>query len=88
LILQEEVADDFVCANGISNSVQGLVEYVFGHLNLEWRKHVKINPRYMRHEQLHNLKGDSTKLRAATNWEYEYIFETMLDEMIDYWLEQ
>jgi len=86
MILQMEKPDDFVCATGISHSVQDLVEYVFGRLNLDWEKYVSVNPRYLRPEELHNLKGDCTKLTNATGWKPEYTFETMLDEMTDYWL--
>ncbi len=42
--------------------------------------------KYFRPEELEDLKGDSTKLRDITKWDNEYTFETMLDEMIDYWL--
>jgi GDPmannose 4,6-dehydratase len=87
-ILQLDQPDDYVCATGISHSVQDLVEYVFGKLDLDWRKLVSVNERYLRPEELHNLKGDSTKLRTATGWQPEYSFETMLDEMIGYWLEE
>jgi GDPmannose 4,6-dehydratase len=87
-ILQMDAPDDFVCATGISHSVQDLVEYVFGKLNLDWQKLVSVNERYLRPEELHNLKGDSTKLRNATGWKPEYSFESMLDEMIGYWLEE
>ncbi len=86
MILQMEKPDDFVCATGISHSVQDLVEYVFGRLELDWEKYVSVNPRYLRPEELHNLKGDCTKLTNATGWKPEYTFETMLDEMTDYWL--
>ncbi len=87
-ILQLEQPDDFVCATGISHSVQDLVEYVFGKLDLNWEKLVSVNQRYLRPEELHNLKGDSTKLRNATDWNPVFTFETMLDEMIEYWLEE
>lgn len=87
-ILQLDRPDDFVCATGISKSVQDLVEYVFGRLEMDWKSRVFVNDRYIRPEELHNLKGDSTKLRKATGWMPEYTFETMLDEMIDYWLEE
>ena len=36
---------------------------------------------------LENLKGDSTKLRDDLKWEPEYTFESMLDEMITYWID-
>lgn len=86
-ILQLDEPDDFVCATGVSHSVQDLVEYVFGKLGLDWTGLVSVNERYLRPEELHHLKGDSTKLRATTGWRPEYTFETMLDEMIDYWLD-
>jgi GDPmannose 4,6-dehydratase len=87
-ILQEDAPDDFVCATGISHSVQDLVEYVFGKLDLNWRDKVSTNERFLRPEELHNLRGDSSKLRNATGWKPEYTFETMLDEMVEYWLEE
>lgn len=86
-MLQLDEPDDFVCATGISHSVQDLVEYVFGKLGLDWEGLVSVNERYLRPEELDHLKGDSTKLRAATGWQPEYTYETMLDEMIEYWLE-
>ncbi len=86
MILQLDKPDDYVCATGISHSVQDLVEYVFGRLGLDWENLVGVDERYMRPEELHDLKGDSSKLVKTTGWEREYTFETMLDEMIDYWL--
>jgi GDPmannose 4,6-dehydratase len=87
LILQQPEPDDFVCATGVSHSVRDLVVHVFGRLGLEWTDHVGTSERFMRPEELHNLKGDSSKLRTATGWAPEYTFESMLDEMVDYWLD-
>jgi len=42
--------------------------------------------KFLRPEELHDLKGDSTKLIKTTGWSHDYTFETMLDEMIDYWM--
>jgi GDPmannose 4,6-dehydratase len=85
-ILQLDTPDDFVCSTGISHSVQDLCEYVFGKLELDWEKYVKQDEKFLRPEELHNLKGDSSKLIKATGWYHDYTFETMLDEMIEYWL--
>ena len=85
LILQQDKPDNFVCSTGISHSVQDLVEYVFSKLNLDWTKCVKTDKKFLRPEELEDLKGDSTKLRTTTNWKPEYTFESMLDEMINYW---
>jgi GDPmannose 4,6-dehydratase len=87
MILQEERPDDFVCSTGISHSVKDLCEYVFSSLDLNYRDYLKIDEKYFRPEELRDLKGDSSKLRNLTGWEPEYTFESMLDEMIEYWLQ-
>ena len=86
MILQKETPDDFVCATGISHSVKDLVEYVFNKLSLDYKKHLIVDEKYFRPEELEDLKGDSTKLREITGWKPHYTFESMLDEMIDYWV--
>lgn len=86
MIMQLEKPVDLVCATGISHSVEELVEYVFGKLELDWKTFVSINEKYIRPEELHNLKGNASKMRNLTGWKPTYTFETMLDEMIDYWL--
>ena len=85
LILQHDTPDDFVCSTGISHTVQDLVEYVFGKLNLNWKDYIKQDPKYYRSEELEFLKGDCSKAKKILNWKHEYTFESMLDEMIDYW---
>jgi len=85
-ILQLDKPDDFVCATGISHSVQDLCEYVFEKLDLDWELYVKQDEKFLRPEELHNLKGDPSKLVKATGWTHDYTFESMLDEMIEYWL--
>jgi len=85
-ILQLDEPDDFVCSTGVSHSVRELVNYVFTRLGLHWSEYVKQDEKFLRPEELHDLKGDSTKLVKATGWLHEYTFETMLDEMIDYWM--
>jgi len=87
LILQQENPGDFVCSTGVSHSVKDLVKYVFGKLDLDWGEYVMTDSKYMRPEELDDLKGDSTLLRELTGWSPSYTFETMLDEMIQYWLD-
>jgi GDPmannose 4,6-dehydratase len=86
MILQMESPDDFVCSTGVSHTVQELIEYVFSKLDLDWKDCVYQDPKYFRPEELDDLKGDSSKLRKATGWNPSYTFETMLDEMIEYWM--
>ena len=85
-ILQLDTPDDFVCSTGISHSVRELCEYVFTKLGLEWSEYVRQDEKFLRPEELNDLKGDSTKLKNKTGWVHDYTFESMLDEMIEYWL--
>jgi GDPmannose 4,6-dehydratase len=86
MILQLENPNDYVCATGVSHTVKELCEYVFGKLNLSYQEYVTLDEKFLRPEELNDLKGDSTKLREHTGWKPRYTFETMLDEMIEYWL--
>src|SRR5216117_3156092 len=47
-MLQQEKADDYVIATGISHSVRQLVETAFRHAGLEWQKYVRIDPAFLR----------------------------------------
>lgn len=84
LILQHTHPDDFVCSTGKSHSVGDVVKYVFGRLDLCPDQHIIIDPKYFRPQELDDLKGDSTKLRAALGWKPSYSFETLLEEMIQH----
>jgi GDPmannose 4,6-dehydratase len=86
-ILQLDEPDDFVCSTGVSHSVRELVNYVFTRLGLHWSEYVKQDEKFLRPEELHDLKGDSSKLVKKTGWTHDYTFESMLDEMIDYWID-
>ena len=88
LMLQQNTPDDFVCSTGISHTVKDLVIYVFNKLNLDWTKYVKTDAKYLRPEELKNLKGDSSKLKNKLKWKPRYSFEEMMDEMIEYWLKK
>ena len=87
LMLQQDNPDDYVLATGESKSVNDLVSYVFDKLKLDVKKYLKTDAKFERAEELHYLRGDATKARNILGWETEYTFETMLDEMIDYWIE-
>jgi len=87
LILQQEDPGDWVVATGVTKSVRDMCNYVFSKLELNPDDYIVQNPKYLRPEELKYLKGDSTKIREL-GWEPEYTFETMLDEMIDFWLNE
>lgn len=87
-ILQLDNPDDYVCATGKSHSVRELCEYTFNKLGLDYEDHVIQDPRFLRPTELNDLKGDTTKLEKVIDLKFEYTFDTMLDEMINHWMEK
>ena len=85
-ILQLEEPNDYVCATGISHTVRELCEYVFTKLDLDYNDYVVMDKKFLRPEELRDLKGDPSKLKQQNNWTTEYSFETMINEIIDYWM--
>ena len=85
LMLQQDSPNDFVCSTGKSHTVRDLVDYVFTKLGLNWEKYVGIDERFYRQEELQHLKGDCSKIKKQLSWKPKYTFESMLDEMIEYW---
>lgn len=85
LILQQDNPGDWVVATGETRSVRDMCEYVFGKLGLDYKQYVIQNPKFLRPEELPYLKGDSTKIRTELGWQPTYTFESMMDEMIEFW---
>ena len=86
LIINNDAPDDFVVSTMVTHSVRDMVEYVFEKLDLDYTKYISRDEKFIRPEELDYLKGDTTKIRTQLGWEPEYTFETMLDEMIEHWL--
>lgn len=87
-ILQQDAPVDLVISTMQTHSVRELCNYVFAKLDLDPDQYITQNPKFLRPEELKYLKGDSTKARELLNWKPEYTFETLLDDMIDFWLKE
>src|SRR5713226_5218691 len=88
LMLQQERADDYVIATGISHSVRDLVEVAFTHAGLDWRKHVTLDPKLIRPAEVEHLIGDSTKARTQLGWQPSVDFTGLVKMMVDADLER
>lgn len=88
LLLNHDEARDWVVATGESRSVRELCKYVFDALGMKYEDYVVQNEKFLRPEELRYLRGDSSEIRQKLGWSPKYTFESMLDEMIDHWLEQ
>jgi GDPmannose 4,6-dehydratase len=84
LILQHDEPDDFVIATGESHTVRELCELAFGCADLDWRRHVEIDPRYLRPAEVDDLRGDASKARRVLGWEPEVSYDDLIREMVDH----
>ena len=88
LMLQHDKPDDYVVATGETYSVRDLLQESFGHLGLDWEKHVEIDPRYYRPAEVDLLIGDPTKARTVLGWEPKVKFKELVRMMVDADLEK
>ncbi len=83
LMLQQPEPDDYVIATGETHSVREFLEVSFGHLGLDWKKHVEIDPRYYRPAEVDLLIGDPTKAKKKLGWEPKVTFADLAKLMVD-----
>jgi GDPmannose 4,6-dehydratase len=88
LMLQQDTADDYVIATGVTHSVRDLVEVAFSHAGLNWQDHVVTDPRFLRPAEVDLLIGDASKARGALGWVPKVSFEQLVHMMVDADLER
>lgn len=86
MMLQQDNADNYILATGETRSVREMVNYVFNRVDLDIDMYIDNSQKYHRPEELHYLRGDSTKARTVLGWTPKISFDNMMDEMVDYWL--
>ena len=64
-ILQHDQGDDFVLATGETHTVREFAETAFAHVDLDWKKYVKHDPRYERPAEV-----DLDRPAAGPKWIY------------------
>lgn len=88
LMLQQKRAEDYVIATGENHSVQELVEIAFERAGLNWKKHVKVDPKLVRPAEVDVLLGDSSLAQKKLGWKPKMKFEDMIKKMVDADLER
>jgi GDPmannose 4,6-dehydratase len=68
-MLQADQPDDYVLATGTSYSVGDFVRFAFEHAGLDWERHVRFDPRYLRPTEVDDLIGDPTRANTQLGWQ-------------------
>ena len=82
-MLQQAEPDDYVLATGETHSIRELLDVAFELAGLDWKKYVKIDPRYFRPAEVDLLLGDATKAKTKLGWEPKVTFVELVKMMVD-----
>jgi len=83
LMLQQDKPDDYVIATNETHSIREFLDTAFGHVGLDWKQHVEIDPRYYRPAEVDVLMGDYGKARRQLGWEPKTKFVDLVRLMVD-----
>ncbi len=83
LMLQQEKADDYVCATNETHTIREFCEECFGLLDLDWKQYVKHDARYERPSEVELLIGDPAKLKKQIGWEPKVKFKELVRIMTE-----
>lgn len=83
MMLQASQPDDYVIATGETHTVKEMLELAFDRLQLDWKKHVKIDEKYYRPTEVDLLIGDAGKAKKELGWQPKVKFEELIAMMVD-----
>ena len=83
MMMQHRAAEDFVIATGETHTVRDLCEVAFARVDLDWRKHVVVDPSHVRPAEVDLLIGDAAKARRDLGWHQKVKFKELVEMMVD-----
>jgi GDPmannose 4,6-dehydratase len=83
LMLQQDQAEDYVIATGVSHSVQDLVDTAFDYVGLPTEPHVVVDPKFFRPAEVDILVGDASKAKTNLGWMPTSSFKEMIHMMVE-----
>ena len=88
MMLQQDQADDYVIATGVTTTVRDMCEIAFAYAGLNMSDHVVIDPELFRPAEVDVLLGNPAKAKEAFGWEPKISLKEMIEEMVDADLER
>ena len=82
-MLQQPEPKDYVIGTGRTHSVRELVELAFSHAGLDWRKHVVLDPQFIRPAEVDLLLADPTCAERELGWRPTVDFAGLVRMMVD-----
>ena len=67
-MLQQETPEDYIIATGTSISLEDFICAVFQRLNLDWKKYVTTDPRFLRPSDIATIRANPQKAEDRLGW--------------------
>jgi GDPmannose 4,6-dehydratase len=83
LMLQQDSPDDYVIGTGVSHSVRDIAECAFGHLELDYRDYVHVEPELARPADIEEVVADPSKASEVLGWRARVGFEEVISMMVE-----
>lgn len=83
MMLQQDVADDYVIATGETTTVRDMCRIAFEHVGLSMDDYVVIDPAFFRPAEVDVLLGNPEKAARTFGWKPDIDLKTMICEMVD-----
>jgi len=84
LMLQQDVADDYVISTGETHTIRALLDAAFTAVGIDdWSGLVTQDPQFMRPAEVDLLVGDSTKAREKLGWVPKVGFQELVSMMVE-----
>jgi GDPmannose 4,6-dehydratase len=83
LMLQQEQADDYVIATGVTTSVRDMCRIAFSHLDLNYEDYLVIDPQLFRPAEVDVLLGNPAKAQRKLDWKPKTGLEQLIQQMVD-----
>jgi len=82
-MLQQDTADDYVIATGISTTVRDMCKIAFEHVGLNSDDHVVVDPAFYRPAEVDVLLGNPRKARSALGWSAQTSLQQLIAMMVE-----
>ena len=83
LMLQQDKADDYVVATGVTTTVRDMCRIAFESLGLNYEDHVVIDPAFYRPAEVEILLGNPAKAKAVLGWQAKTSLEELITMMVE-----
>jgi len=84
MMIEADVADDYVVGSGTTYSIEYFLDTVGEILSIDWKDYVKFDPRLLRPSEVPELLCDPTKIKTKLGWEPQISFDDLVEEMVEH----